>query len=100
MQPLREMRGYFNLIVWSDARGEMVGFQLCYDKTGRERALTWSPETGYSHSRVDDGESHPMQMKRTPIMFPDPVFDKDRTRELFLQARGVGTPRPWWRFWD
>ena len=49
---------YFDLIAWyetpaaKDARPgamkELKGFQLCYDKTGRERALTSTGSTGSS----------------------------------------------------
>ena len=33
-----------DLIVWLSADGRPVGFQLCYDKGRRERALTFAPE--------------------------------------------------------
>jgi hypothetical protein len=47
---------YFDLIVWVGNRGECIGFQLCYDKSGDEHALTWHKKTGFRHHRVDSGE--------------------------------------------
>ena len=29
-----------DLIVWLTEEGEIMGFQLCYDRRGKERALT------------------------------------------------------------
>ena len=64
---------YFDLIVWYEAAGAIHGFQLCYDKPGRERALTWTRERGFSHTAIDSGESRPTA-NRTPILVPDGVF--------------------------
>ena len=57
---------YFDLIVWYDDERKLVGFQLCYDKDGRERALTWTHEHGFQHNRIDSGEiaGH---IKMTPV---------------------------------
>ncbi len=37
---------YFDLIVWFDKRGQIIGFQLCYDLPRDEHALTWHEEHG------------------------------------------------------
>ena len=64
--------GYFDLIVWYDADtdgrpvGEPTGFQLCYDRGRRERAVTWRRSGSFVHERVDDGEVR--GPKRTPVM--------------------------------
>jgi hypothetical protein len=60
-----------DLIVWLDERQEILGFQLCYDKTGNQRALTWRRDGGYSHQRVDDGEWRPGKYKQSPILLAD-----------------------------
>ncbi len=65
---------YFDLIVWGGDRGAIVGFQLCYDKSGDEHALTWHINTGFSHQRVDDGEMK-RPYKATPILVEDGFFD-------------------------
>src|SRR5262249_21208587 len=47
------------LIVWYSPGGEVRGFQLCYDRDGRERAFTWHVDAGMAHTAVDDGEESP-----------------------------------------
>ena len=76
-----------DLIVWCDAAGAPVAFQLCYDKCRRERALTWEPATGLIQSAVDDGEfSVGMRYKATPILEPDGPLDIPRVAERFKTA--------------
>ena len=75
---------FFDLIVWYDQQERISGFQLCYDKAHNERALTWRLEDGYSHTRIDDGEI-PGQIKMTPILVPDGVFDKTDIAERFKE---------------
>jgi len=58
---------YFDLIVWMEKDGGLLGFQLCYDKGGRERALTWTETEGFSHDCVDSGEELPTE-NRSPIL--------------------------------
>jgi hypothetical protein len=73
---------YFDLIVWIGARGEITGFQLCYDKSGDEHALTWHKTTGFSHHRVDSGELQ-RPYKATPILVADGAWDFARLLSLF-----------------
>ena len=61
---------YFDLIVWMDTDEEISGFQLCYDKSTMERAVTWKRGSGFTHQRVDDGEADPAK-NSTPILVPD-----------------------------
>ena len=75
-----------DLIVWVEDSEEIVGFQLCYDKTRRERALTWRLGRGYDHMGVDDGEQSPGQYKSTPILVADGFFDRERVTALFLES--------------
>jgi hypothetical protein len=51
---------YLDLIVWFTTEGAIDGFQLCYDKRGTERALTWRAATGFQHHTVDSGEASPL----------------------------------------
>ena len=37
---------YFDLIVWCDEQGDLIGFRLGYDRQGRERAFTWRKDWG------------------------------------------------------
>lgn len=75
-----------DLIVWLDERGEIIGFQLCYNKGDDQHALTWQREKGFSHNRVDDGEAKPGKPKSTPILVCDGYMPKDDVAERFASA--------------
>lgn len=80
----------FDLIVWLDPQGGIRGFQLCYDRRGVERSLTWTSAQGYFHNRVDDGESDPTK-NRSPILVADGRFDAARVASSF-EANGEKLP--------
>jgi len=77
---------YFDLIVWFDDDENIVEFQLCYDKSGDERVLTWRKNDTYSHDQVDQGENNPGRRKATPVFLPNGIFDHKTTSEIFLQS--------------
>lgn len=77
----------FDLIVWYTDDGELAGFQLCYDKEGTERAITWQATGSYVHARVDDGES-PGEINASPILVSDGVFDATTVAERFRDDAG------------
>jgi len=83
---------YFDLIVWyedADSPGTLKGFQLCYDKNGRERALTWTRDHGFQHNRIDSGEI-PGHSKMSPVILADGEFRGDAVAELFRrEAAGI-----------
>ena len=56
-----------DLVVWLVGAESVIGFQLCYDLGRGEHALTWRPESGFTHSAVDTGEDSPWA-NRTPIL--------------------------------
>jgi hypothetical protein len=76
---------YFDLIVWLNPDGSAHGFQLCYDKTGDERSLTWRSSGTYSHNGIDDGEGRPFRHKSAPIAVPDGVFNASDVAKRFLK---------------
>ncbi len=76
----------FDLIVWLSPDGEFTGFELCYDKPGKERSLIWNRSSGFRHMMVDDGEQRPGRHKAAPILVPDDVFDAQRVYLAFLEA--------------
>ncbi|MGO9309321.1 MAG: hypothetical protein ACLQDL_09905 [Spirochaetia bacterium] len=78
---------YFDLIVWYDDERRLIGFQLCYDKQQRERALTWTLAHGFQHNRIDSGEV-PGHAKMTPIIIADGAFDRTPVAERFRQESG------------
>ncbi len=79
---------YFDLIVWFKRNGEILGFQLCYDLPGDERALTWRPRTGFVHQRVDDGELQ-RPYKATPILVADGSVDYAALAQRFREHCGA-----------
>ncbi len=81
---------YFDLIIWYESDGAIHGFQLCYDTTYDERALTWTRSDGFQHMAVDSGESSPLA-NRTPILVQDGAFPAQEVRSEFL-ARGNTLP--------
>ena len=74
---------YFYLFVWSDKQGVIDRFQLCYDKSHNEHAITWKRPSSYYHQQVDDGENRPGKSKSTPILLADGMFDFRTIAERF-----------------
>ncbi len=75
---------FFDLIVWFEPMGVIVGFQLCYNVSGDEHALTWHEKAGFGHTRVDDGELH-RPCKETTILIADGPFDSEAILRLFKE---------------
>jgi hypothetical protein len=50
---------YFDLYLWEGGAGEVRAFQLCYDRSHRERSLRWSHKTGFLHEGVNNPETKP-----------------------------------------
>ena len=83
----------FDLYVWFDDLGAIRGFELCYDRSDVERALTWSPTGGYRHWRVDMGEATGLNYDMTPILVSDDTeFPKDRVIAAFVTAANALEP--------
>ncbi len=73
-----------DLIVWTGQFKRIIGFQLCYDKQGIERALTWRKDSGYTYQRVDVGTGK-FGPKPTPILVDDGAFDHSTIAQLFKE---------------
>ena len=75
--------GGLELIVWYDQSGKFTGFQLCYVAVdGRERALTWEEGHGFTHTRVESGDTRP-EKNLSPILVPDGAVPWTRVRQQF-----------------
>ncbi|MBI3297804.1 MAG: hypothetical protein HYZ75_06560 [Elusimicrobia bacterium] len=59
-----------DLIIWQSESGALLSFQLCYDKTGFERAFSWKDGAPPTHAAVDQGEDLPTD-NRSPVLLPD-----------------------------
>lgn len=75
----------FDLYTWENYDGVLQGFQLCYAKLGKERALRWSPEVGYSHEGVDTPEDKPGRYM-SALFVADGVFDPNGVGSVFEHA--------------
>ena len=76
----------FDLIVWYSHEGDLLGFQLCYDKRGSERAFTWKTDGSFTHSRVDSGDSILSGMKKTAVLVADGTPEVQIVAEAFRKA--------------
>ena len=79
---------FWDLYLWIDSKDAISGFQLCYNKTFDEHALTWRRDGGFSHTRIDDGE-FAASSHMTPIMVRDGMFDRDSVAQRF-EVDGAG----------
>jgi hypothetical protein len=79
----------FDLFIWYDHRHKnIIMFQLSYDKTMDERALTWVKSKGFTHLKVDDPSF--VGFKYSPILVKDGVFGKSRIyQEFFNRSSGL-----------
>lgn len=83
-----------DLIVWYSPAGSVTGFQLCYDRDGDERALTWRDGPsggGLVHARVDSGEDDPAR-NRSPVLADAGPAPLGAVREEFLRRAGELEP--------
>ncbi len=62
---------YFDLALWYDDGGKLIGFQLCYDQQGHVRAFAWSKDHGFRHGTLADGETPGRLGMRTMIVGDD-----------------------------
>ncbi len=82
-----------DLIVWYDSDRRVKGFQLCYGKQTDQHAMTWLSRGGFTHAKVDDGESRPIGSKSTPILVQDGHIDSERlTHDFVSRATEVEEP--------
>jgi hypothetical protein len=83
--------GDFDLFVWSRG-GKLDGFELCYDKKGSERAVSWAEGKGWSRALIDQGEDNPSK-NNSPIWLKDEGdFDARGLVVRFEQAAGKLDP--------
>lgn len=72
-----------DLILWYAPDKRLAGFQICYlGEDQRERALTWRDGEGFSHARVDSGDSRP-DKNLTPILVQDGAVPWQRIQADF-----------------
>ena len=77
---------YFDLIIWLDKDDSVWGFQLCYDREKKPRALTWTKAHGHKHTGIDDGEHVWGTSKVSPVLVADGAFDAPSVAKRFEKA--------------
>jgi hypothetical protein len=65
---------YWDLYVWIRKDGTLSGFQLCYGKTGFQRALTWMEGGEPTHTGVRE-DDRPGQRDMAAILVADGTLD-------------------------
>lgn len=79
-----------DLIVWCHDDGTPESFQLCYDKGRAEKALNWSPQRGFAHYAVDDGESEiGTRHKASPLLTDARAIDVGRVFSVYDAAHAA-----------
>ena len=76
-----------DLVVWEDAEGALLGFQLAYDRHRNEHSIEWRAGRGFAHYQVDDGEAVALS-KETPFLYRNGAFERDRVLTQFLAVAG------------
>lgn len=73
-----------DLLVWFGDDGVPVAFQLSYGKYRNEHAIRWKAASGFTHHRVDDGESGALTSD-APLLMAAGVFDAPRVLRRFRE---------------
>jgi len=77
---------YFDLFIWTGADGVVSMIQLCYDRSRKERAITWKDGVGFFHDGIDDGErGGATGMNATAIMVLDGAYDAEKVNSRFMR---------------
>lgn len=80
------------LIVWYDRADVTQGYQICYlAKDGKERALTWRPDFGFTHAEVKSGDTRP-DKNMTPILVKDGAVPWSLVQDEFVRRSGELEP--------
>ncbi len=77
--------GYFDVYTWQNPEGEFTAFQLCYDRKGLERVISWDRRHGFEHSQIDDGEASPHR-NMTPVFTNCTIFSENTVIKAFEHA--------------
>ncbi|MFO1319646.1 MAG: hypothetical protein U1F52_08525 [Burkholderiales bacterium] len=80
-----------DLWVWLDAAGRPRGFQFCYGKGGIERALSWRPDTGFAHHRIEAGPADPTSLGAAQFMVRE-TWDVVELAGRFRRVAGTVPP--------
>jgi len=85
--PGEPVRRWFNaedmdLIVWYQA-SEIIGFQLCYDKSTNEKAISWKQGLGLKHEDVNNNDVRDGPYKGSPVLTLNNAYDIEKIKRSF-----------------
>lgn len=81
---------YFDLWVWETPDEMIEAFQLCYDRQGTERLVSWRKQHGFDHLAVDFGGSDHTSHAQTAILKADGTFPmREVWRRLLIASRPI-----------
>jgi hypothetical protein len=81
---------YFDLWIWERPDDMVAAFQLCYDRQGTERILSWREQHGFDHLAVDFGTGGETGHAQTAILKADGVFPmREVWRRLLIASRPI-----------
>lgn len=73
-----------DLLVWLDAQGVPIGFQLCFQTGTQELALVWKEDEGFTNFKVDAGEESAVK-NLSPLLVEDGVFPFEEVLQSFQE---------------
>ena len=79
---------FFDLYTWHSPDGALASFQLCYDVRGRERALSWHRDNGFSHNKIDAGDGGRLG-RMSPILVGAGQFPHRLVRQRFAAEAAI-----------
>jgi hypothetical protein len=75
-----------DLYVWVDQDGNIVEFQLSYNKPQDERIVKWTRKNGLSHYHVENGDPSPYKADASAILQGEAKLDIAEVRKIFKQS--------------
>jgi len=84
----------WDVYVWNRADGSFSGFQLCYDKTGYQRAFTWMEGQAPAHTAIlEHSNSGGTHDQSSPLLVSDGTADIRGLATSFWQVSRDIDPR-------
>ena len=80
-----------DLFVWFNDAGEIISYQLTYNKPHDEKALIWSKGGGFSHLAVDEGV-RPGKYPASPLLVQDGEAGFSRIVDVLKKNSGELDP--------
>ena len=73
-----------DLFIWMDESGNLVSYQMSFDKNYAQKALAWDVMQGFSTLGVDEG-ARPGKHPGSPLLIDKPDICVDQAFSLFVE---------------